>query len=216
MAEQAPTSLTLSDWLNEQTIDSIVTLKSAITAYKSKKHKATSEALSQWLSDPAHSELCFQFLIKEFQRSKMHIHQACWFSTRQAKPGNRGHIQFSVNKIGLYLHRVAYWSKGLGDAQGDVSHLCNHAACCNPDHLVDESTLLNNHRKGCKVWVISAYSGVLTWLCNHKPFCFRWCADPRYSHLKMDYLNFIAEPEHENTAEACLLQNAEEGDEEEQ
>jgi hypothetical protein len=61
------------------------------------------------------------------------------------------HIQKGCPKV--LVHVLSFWiHKGaFPEEEGkDISHLCNTPLCINPDHLVRESTKINQKRKGCK------------------------------------------------------------------
>lgn len=53
-----------------------------------------------------------------------------------------------------------------------VSHLCHRKLCINPNHLVIESIMVNNSRKGC-LCSFKDGKGVLWCLCPHNPRCLR-------------------------------------------
>lgn len=72
------------------------------------------------------------------------------------------------------LHRVAFVSKTGRDVQEQGSHLCDNPACFRPDHIVDETSLTNNSRKGCPgILVCGWHHHVLADLCIHRPQCLR-------------------------------------------
>lgn len=72
------------------------------------------------------------------------------------------------------LHRLSFLATTGRDATGHVSHLCNVAKCFNPDHLCDESAVVNNSRKGCPGPIIcSVHHHLVVDLCPHQPRCIR-------------------------------------------
>ena len=72
------------------------------------------------------------------------------------------------------LHRVAYLAATGHDATGHVSHLCDRPKCFNPDHLVDETAVQNNSRKGCPGPIAcSVHHHIVVDLCPHQPRCIR-------------------------------------------
>jgi len=51
-----------------------------------------------------------------------------------------------------YLHHLAYWNATLDTIESwadSISHLCHHADCINPDHLVKEELWRNIKRQTC-------------------------------------------------------------------
>lgn len=72
----------------------------------------------------------------------------------------------------IVLHRLAYRSvTDVPIPEGyHVSHLCGQRACFNPMHLVAESPLLNNSRKGCPGDVVCR-CGAIPFECPHRPKC---------------------------------------------
>lgn len=74
-----------------------------------------------------------------------------------------------------YAHRAAYMmaTKTLIPKSSEVSHLCHHGNCVNPEHLILESAEMNRSRNKCIGW---------TWIpcphcngrfnpCPHNPKC---------------------------------------------
>ena len=56
------------------------------------------------------------------------------------------------SSVPVRVHRVAYMVKIKSvqlEPHRDVSHLCGHSLCCNPDHLSLEPHAINNGRKHC-------------------------------------------------------------------
>jgi len=75
---------------------------------------------------------------------------------------------------GYLLHRVAYVARTGVEIQDQCSHLCDNRRCFNPDHIVDESALDNNNRKGCAGQILCLFHGhYLGNLCRHTPRCIR-------------------------------------------
>jgi hypothetical protein len=74
----------------------------------------------------------------------------------------------------MVVHKIAYIAAN-GRPPGDgleVSHLCNNSLCIKPTHLFAESSLLNNRRKGCPVFVDCPHSHpddkpMIIWICTH-------------------------------------------------
>lgn len=72
------------------------------------------------------------------------------------------------------LHRIALVSKTCQNIIDHASHLCDRRNCFNPDHLVDETVLVNNSRKGCPGPLYCPDHGHLVVdLCAHSPRCIR-------------------------------------------
>lgn len=72
------------------------------------------------------------------------------------------------------LHRLAYLSANGVDLQDDGSHLCARPACFNPAHIADETSALNDSRKGCPGPIYcSAHGHLIIDLCTHQPPCIR-------------------------------------------
>ena len=70
-------------------------------------------------------------------------------------------------------HRVVYKAliDNTIDEETHVSHLCHNPKCCNPRHLVAESPLVNNDRKGCSGIIILTGDGEGVTDCIHNPPC---------------------------------------------
>ena len=63
-------------------------------------------------------------------------------------------LKFRGDSINVRVHQLMYWVKNdfvaLGDPTKQISHLCHLASCAKMEHLVYESSQLNNARKLCK------------------------------------------------------------------
>lgn len=69
-----------------------------------------------------------------------------------------------------YMHRIAYVALHGTDLTMTGSHLCGHANCFNPYHIVDESQQKNNDRQRCLGFIICPHHNtILHQLCQHKP-----------------------------------------------
>jgi hypothetical protein len=100
------------------------------------------------------------------------------------KPSKEGgYIQLSwegANKFAV-LQEVVLWAGGgfLGDGE-QCSHLCGNPAYMTPGHVVAESELENQRRKGCPVWVDCPHCALKINCCNHtsglRPKCIKYCA----------------------------------------
>lgn len=87
-----------------------------------------------------------------------------------------GYVQLSVagaNKFAT-LGEVLLWSKsvtlGLGN-DFQVSHLCHEPLCLCPEHVVVETCLANNGRKGCGVVFPCGHCPKIYLTCGHEPAC---------------------------------------------
>ena len=78
-----------------------------------------------------------------------------------------GYIQVSwkgANKFAM-LQEVALWAGGKTLGPGEqCSHRCARSNCMNVDHILAESELKNQNRKGCLVWVSCPHNDI----CNRK------------------------------------------------
>lgn len=98
------------------------------------------------------------------------LKQECWM----LPPNNRGYYRISLGhaKSKLPAHHVALWTKtgrrGVSP-ETTASHLCHHKNCCNPDHIIEESIIENNARKGCVAHFKK--NGVYYNVCPHQPRC---------------------------------------------
>ena len=100
----------------------------------------------------------------------------CWTSTGQPTKAN-GYVQgsaFGHNKFAL-IHVVAAHSSPHVEQfpeqpNSHASHMCGNAVCFNPRHLVWESSLANQSRKGCP-GIIVDLEGTRFLACRHEPTC---------------------------------------------
>jgi hypothetical protein len=77
-------------------------------------------------------------------------------------------------KINYLGHIVALRSVNRNppaSKQEHASHLCHNRNCWNPDHIVVESVLTNNQRKGCPGDVRCHDCTKVAWTCPHAPKC---------------------------------------------
>jgi len=90
-----------------------------------------------------------------------------------------GYVQVSwggVNKFAC-LQAVVVWANGETLKAGvDASHLCHQKKCVNRAHIIPESTLSNQARKGCRVWVDCNHCSRKVFVCFHQPACIKYCA----------------------------------------
>lgn len=72
----------------------------------------------------------------------------------------------------MRVHQLMYWVKNdfvtLADTTKQISHLCHLASCAKIEHLVFESSQLNNARKSCKKANKCLGHG------DENPFCLIW------------------------------------------
>lgn len=89
---------------------------------------------------------------------------------------NDGYCQPTVEgKKPSTVHTISFWDKTEGEellADEDVSHLCHQRQCFNPEHIVRESKLRNQQRKGCLVHVRDV-DNTIRLVCKHTPRCIR-------------------------------------------
>jgi hypothetical protein len=93
------------------------------------------------------------------------------------KPSKRdGYIQLSsggANKFAM-LQEVLLWAAGytLGEGQ-QASHLCKKPSCTVIGHVVPESAVENNQRKGCGAVIPCSHAGCAKYhlACQHLPRC---------------------------------------------
>lgn len=101
-----------------------------------------------------------------------------------------GYVQVSwagANKFAV-LQEVVVWANGETVQAGeDASHLCHQKKCVNRSHIVPESSLSNQARKGCRVWVSCSHCSKKVFVCFHQPACIKYCPGFR------DHLHFLAE-----------------------
>lgn len=96
------------------------------------------------------------------------------YSQVWVKPNSRQHLTGRAAQKAFLMHRVAYVARHGRDVEGHGSHLCNNRDCFRPDHIVDESAVDNNSRKGCSgVLVCGWHHHILADLCIHVPKCLR-------------------------------------------
>lgn len=79
-------------------------------------------------------------------------------------------------KRNLLAHIVALRAKGTWiplDRDHQASHLCDNRECYAEDHVVVETHLVNNSRKGCPGDIKCECCGSLCFKCPHKPKCIR-------------------------------------------
>ena len=107
---------------------------------------------------------------------------------QESKEG--GYVQVSwagANKFAC-LQTVVVWANGQEVKTGeDASHLCHNKKCLNPQHIIPEPTKLNQHRKGCIVWVKCNHCEKKLFVCPHGPTCIKYCEGYR------DHDEFMAE-----------------------
>jgi hypothetical protein len=103
-----------------------------------------------------------------------------WDSTL-APTKAQGYIQLSAvgaNKF-TTLNEMLGWAAGLYLERGgdQYSHRCNNPRCTVASHICVESAVLNNGRKGCRVWVDCPHEGCgkKIRVCAHEPSCIRYC-----------------------------------------
>jgi hypothetical protein len=90
-----------------------------------------------------------------------------------------GYIQLSFDGANKFatLGEVLLWSRGvtLNNVPGSqCSHLCSTPSCTDPNHVVVESAVENNRRKGCAVvWPCSHCSKIYL-ICSHVPSCIKY------------------------------------------
>lgn len=106
----------------------------------------------------------------------------CEICTLSPKKGPDGyilvHMQHKETKANLHHIALRAAGKKLPEGNEDVSHLCHDRRCANPNHLVVESNVDNNRRKGClssrvKLKCCHCNSDLVVNLCKHTPPCCR-------------------------------------------
>ena len=94
-----------------------------------------------------------------------------------------GYIQVSsggVNKFAVLQHLVL-WASGSEVNLGEqASHLCHNPRCTRVGHVVAESEIENQRRKGCPVWVNCYHlpngaCSIKADACLHTPQCIKYC-----------------------------------------
>jgi hypothetical protein len=93
--------------------------------------------------------------------------KARWCGTGEAPKG--AWIDFAQVKATRNI--VAFVMGNGGRPAGDSSHLCDNRNCVIPSHLIDESSVRNNARKGCVRWRVDRRTQTLTDKCVHEPKC---------------------------------------------
>lgn len=93
---------------------------------------------------------------------------------RRNTPGidtnNGGYRRFSFNGKKVLCHVFIYETNvGPRNKKLDVSHRCGVKACCNPQHLVQESRRQNKSRDNCPGFI--TVNGETVKLCRHDPPC---------------------------------------------
>lgn len=84
------------------------------------------------------------------------------------------HRKGRSSQTAFLIHKVSFVAFNQRNPQHHVSHLCDVRACFNPEHLVDETPIVNNSRKGCPGPVFCKDHGhLLVDLCTHSPKCIR-------------------------------------------
>lgn len=69
------------------------------------------------------------------------------------------------------IHKLIHMALVDFKAVGEVSHLCSHSWCCNPQHLVIENRLENISRRGCLGDVFVPELNQWIRACLHNPPC---------------------------------------------
>jgi len=108
------------------------------------------------------------------------------------KVNSTAHLTGRTCQKAILIHKLSAYAYGLwtGNPDGDnrqISHLCDVRNCFNPDHLIMESALANNERKGCpgKIGVICECCGQSRYvvICPHLPPCIR----PLYTYVSESF-----------------------------
>lgn len=85
-----------------------------------------------------------------------------------------GYVQVSfggANKFAV-LQELLLWASGLDCGPGEqASHLCGQKLCMVKEHVVNESEVENQRRKGCLVWVDCPHCSLKISVCPHTPRC---------------------------------------------
>jgi hypothetical protein len=137
------------------------------------------ESVSSFSSDPDAAQACLASL-------KFEMKGWCWCCLlKPSKEG--GYVQISwegANKFAV-LQEVVLWARGgfLGDGE-QCSHLCGNPLCMTPGHVIAESELENQRRKGCVAWVECPHCALKINCCCHGVFprsfprskCIKYCA----------------------------------------
>lgn len=112
----------------------------------------------------------------------------------------RGNIQVCFNdksqKHHIIVHVLSYARhyKEIPGCNGrqpitEVSHLCHRHQCCEPSHLVIESSKQNHSRKNCVGFVWSSRYAEWISVCDHQPRCLT--VKVRHEDLKCNQTNRI-------------------------
>lgn len=91
------------------------------------------------------------------------------------KPG--GYVQISADKVNHFalLQEVTLWAVSAFVGVGEqCSHLCCQPLCCTLGHVIAESELVNQRRKGCLVWVDCPHCNLKILVCPHLPPCVKY------------------------------------------
>jgi hypothetical protein len=92
-------------------------------------------------------------LVEEQRRTAGTNSMGCWLYTGGSLNSGYGLVwaRSMSDDTGknFRIHRLAYIYKHGANAKNDASHLCDIPRCFNPDHIVDETNLLNQQRRGC-------------------------------------------------------------------
>ncbi len=106
----------------------------------------------------------------------------CWMPSRRACKGNyrQCRLKYKSGKWGHTLcHHLAIAATKFDTIEEvrsafkdkEVSHRCNNAWCCNPEHLRLESHNDNMSRQRCPVWFKCMDCGQVHRACSHDPPC---------------------------------------------
>ncbi len=99
----------------------------------------------------------------------------CWLSTK-APTKNNGYIQANLpNGKKALIHHLSIIADGrkddLANPDLEVSHLCHHRNCFNPEHLHMEDKEANNRRKNCLIYIQCPCCDCYILVCRHNPGC---------------------------------------------
>jgi hypothetical protein len=128
-----------------------------------------------------------------------------WCSVVKLTPSkNDGYAQLSymgANKFAV-LQEVVLWAKGdvipvslRGEPRKQASHLCKNKLCKTLSHITMEDEILNQRRKGCRVWRDCPHGEsdncrLKLFLCTHEPCCVK------FAEGYMDEEDFMANGVH--------------------
>jgi hypothetical protein len=130
--------------------------------------------LAQVLGDPS-----FAREVLDWYRRKASAVGWC-LSSSLAPSKDDGYLQVSwagVNKLCTLSEVVAVAGGSVRAIAGaQASHLCHNRRCMVEQHVVFESIVANNSRKGCLVWMECPHEGCtrLIRLCTHAPPCIKY------------------------------------------